>query len=78
MKTIMEYLIATLPSENPTLSQCEVDRNVDNCMFWFRGEGFLKWTLPDDHPIAFQCHDPVFQQVEYYALSELLIQTVVR
>ena len=63
MKAIMNYLIATSPSNSSDFSHSEVDHNVDNCMFWFRGKGFLKWTLPDDHPVAFQCHDPVSMQV---------------
>ena len=63
MKAIVQYLLATLNPENPNLSECEVDYNIENSMFWFRGRGFLKWTLPDDHPAAMQCHDPVFMQV---------------
>ena len=59
----MQYLVATLSPENSNLSQLEVDHNVENSMFWFRGTGFIKWTLPDDHPFAFQCHDPVLMQV---------------
>ena len=63
MKAIAQYLVATLTSENSTLSHPEVDYNVENSMFWFRGTGFVKWTLPDDHPFAFQCHDRVLMQV---------------
>uniref|UniRef100_H2YI40 28S ribosomal protein S30, mitochondrial n=1 Tax=Ciona savignyi TaxID=51511 RepID=H2YI40_CIOSA len=63
MSEIMTHLATMLAPSNPQLHACEVDHKAENSMFWLRGRGFLKWTLPEDLPVAFQCHDSPLLQI---------------
>nr|XP_026695098.1 28S ribosomal protein S30, mitochondrial-like [Ciona intestinalis] len=63
MSETISYIVAILSSSNPQLTSCEIDLKPENSMFWLRGRGFLKWTLPEDLPVAYQCHDTPLIQI---------------
>lgn len=59
---IVHHLLALASHED--FQDCEVDHNPENSMYWLRGRGFHKWSMPDDLPILFQSHDtPMYQVV---------------